>query len=58
MNCGALGRRATALEAKRHHAARAVRHVLLRQLGVQIARQARVTHKADLGVRLQNLAAA
>ena len=50
-----LGRRATTVKAKAHNAAGTVRHVLLSQVIVLIALQARIAHEAHLGMALQEL---
>ena len=50
-----LGRRATTVKAKAHNAAGTVRHVLLSQVIVLIALQARIAHEAYLGMALQEL---
>ena len=50
-----LGRRATTVKAKAHNAAGTVRHVLLSQVIILIALQARIAHKAHFGMTLQEL---
>ena len=50
-----LGRRATTVKAKAHDAARTVGHVLLSHVIVLVALQARIAHKAHLGMALQEL---
>ena len=50
-----LGRRATTVKAKAHNAAGTVGHVLLSQVIVLVALQARIAHEAHLGMALQEL---
>ena len=50
-----LGRRATTVKAKAHNAAGTVGHVLLSDVIVLIALQARIAHEAHLGMALQEL---
>ena len=50
-----LGRRATTVKAKAHNAAGTVGHVLLSQVIVLVALQARIAHEAHLGMTLQEL---
>ena len=50
-----LGSRATTVKAKAHDAAGTVGHVLLSQVIVLVALQARIAHEAHLGMALQEL---